>query len=162
MARYPIDGQVRVAFVPTIASMAAPTAASEMVAGGVAELTANLTADGFSVNITEDSKDRTTLASTFNAVAQGRAGGDMALTYFRDSITGTDKPYATLKSGTLGFIVVRFGVLYSTAWTAGDKVRVYPIQCGLQKDVPAAKNTDWQIAQMLYITDAWVIDGVLA
>lgn len=162
MARYAIDGQTRVAYVPTIASQAAPTAASEMVAGGVAELTAALTADGFAVNVTEDTKDRTTLASTFNAAGQGRAGGEIVLTYFRDTVTGLDKPYATLKSSTLGFIVARFGVLYTTAWTAGDKVRVYPIQCGLQKDVPAAKNTDWQISQMLYITDAWTIDGVLA
>lgn len=162
MARIAIDGSVKVGFVSGasgIADITAPTVA-ELDAG--ISFADHLTPDGLNINVTEDNKDVTTLASKFNAQEPGRAGGDAALTYFRDDVTGSDLAYATLKSKTRGFLVVRIGPDESVAWTAADKVRVYPVQCGLQKDVPAAKNTDWQISQQLYISDDWEIDAVVA
>lgn len=161
MAHFSIDGNIRATFIPACANIAAPTVA-ELTAAGIAELAAALTPDGLNVNVTEDNKDTTTLASTFNGQAPGRAGGDIALTYFRDTVGGSDKPYTTLKRFTAGFLVIRLGVLNSTAYATSDKVRVYPITCGLQKDVPAAKNTDWQISQSLYVTADWNIDAVVA
>jgi hypothetical protein len=162
MALIPIDGNVKVAYVATIASIAAPAAATELNAGtSITDLAQRLTPDGLNMNRTEDTKDRSTLASTFNVVAPGRAGGTVVLKYYRDTVVGSDKPYATLKDGTLGYLVIRRGPTEATAFAAADKLEVYPIVCGKQLPTDPAKNSDSQVQQTLYL-GAWNIDAVAA
>lgn len=126
MADIIVDGMTRVAFVPTIANIAAPTTA-ELNAGTLLQSTlipAGL--EGFE-NTTAD-VDNTSLASTFDTKLPGRqsfSGTGLVL----KKQDGTDTVFNLLSvPNTSGYIVIRDGVTESTAWTAADKVEVYPIR----------------------------------
>lgn len=127
MADIIVDGQTRVAYVPTIANTAAPTTA-ELNAGTLLQSTLIPTGlEGFE-NTTAD-VDNTSLASTFDTVLPGRqsfAGGTGLVLKKQDA---TDTVFNLLSvPGTNGYIVIRDGVANTTAWTAADKVEVYPIR----------------------------------
>lgn len=49
-----------------------------------------------------------------------------------EAASATNKAYDTLKEGTAGFIVVRYGIDTGTALTVGDKVDFYPVTLGPQ------------------------------
>ncbi|MEO5665515.1 MAG: hypothetical protein ABIR39_19795 [Nocardioides sp.] len=126
MADIIVDGQTRVAFVPTIANIAAPTTA-ELNAGTLLQSTlipAGL--EGFE-NTTAD-VDNTSLASTFDTKLPGRqsfSGTGLVL----KKQDGTDTVFNLLSvPNTAGYIVIRDGVAESTAWAATNKVEVYPIR----------------------------------
>jgi hypothetical protein len=121
------DGKTRVSWVPTIASIAAPTT-TELNAG--MQLQSTLTAAGLSGLQPETAKvDTSSLASTFTTSVNGRTSfGDIELEFKKQS--GTDTIYDTLTRDTAGYLVVRTGIAESTAWAASQKVRVYPMQCG--------------------------------
>jgi len=126
MADIIVDGMTRVAFVPTIANIAAPTVA-ELNAGTLLQSTlipAGL--EGFE-NTTAD-VDNTSLASTFDTKLPGRqsfSGTGLVL----KKQDGTDTVFNLLSvPNTAGYIVVRDGVTESTAWAATNKVEVYPIR----------------------------------
>jgi hypothetical protein len=126
MADIIVDGQTRVAFVPTIANIAAPTTA-ELNAGTLLQSTlipAGL--EGFE-NSTAD-VDNTSLASTFDTKLPGRqsfSGTGLVL----KKQDGTDTVFNLLSvPNTSGYIVIRDGVTESTAWAATNKVEVYPIR----------------------------------
>lgn len=124
-----IDGKVRVAYVPTIANIAAPTTA-ELNAGTL--LTSKLIPTGVQgFESTQAEVDSTSLDSTFDTKLPGRVGfSGTALTFKKDD--GTDTIFNLLSvPSTLGFIVIRMnGVLSGTAWAASQLVRVYPGQTG--------------------------------
>jgi len=127
MADIIIDGKVRVAFVPTIANIAAPTVA-ELNAGTLLQSTLIPTGlEGFENTTAE--VDNSSLASIFDTNLPGRlaiTGTGLVL----KKQDGTDTIFGLLLPNTNGFIVIRAnGVLESTAWTAGQLVRVYPIRC---------------------------------
>lgn len=126
MADIIVDGMTRVAFVPTIANIAAPTTV-ELNAGTLLQSTlipAGL--EGFE-NSTAD-VDNTSLASTFDTKLPGRqsfSGTGLVL----KKQDGTDTVFNLLSvPNTAGFIVIRDGIPESTAWAASQKVEVYPIR----------------------------------
>lgn len=126
MADIIVDAQTRVAYVPTIANIAAPTVA-ELNAGTLLQSTlipAGL--EGFE-NTTAD-VDNTSLASSFDTVLPGRqslSGTGLVL----KKQDATDTVFNLLSvPGTNGYIVIRDGVANATAWTIADKVEVYPIR----------------------------------
>lgn len=128
MADIIVDGMTRVAFVPSIANIAAPTT-TELNAGTLLQSTlipAGL--EGFE-NTTAD-VDNTSLASTFDTTLPGRqsfSGTGLVL----KKQDGTDTVFNLLTvAGTNGFIVIRDGVAQGTAWASSDKVEVYPIRTG--------------------------------
>lgn len=131
------DGRVKVYSVPTIASIGAPT---------VAELNAGVALDGL---ITPDGVvgfepdtgdvDNSKLNSTFSTVSAGRAAfSGTLLRLIKQS--GTDTVYNTLVYAFATNIVIRRDVTVGTAWTVGDKVEVYPVQCGEVRNLPPAAN----------------------
>lgn len=126
MADIIVDGMTRVGFVPSIANLAAPTTV-ELNAGTLLQSTlipAGL--EGFE-NTTAD-VDNTSLASTFDTKLPGRqsfSGTGLVL----KKQDGTDAVFNLLSvPNTAGFIVIRDGIPESTAWTATNKVEVYPIR----------------------------------
>lgn len=131
MSRYVHEGNTKVAFVTTIAAKAAPTVA-ELGAG--TELSSLLTKDGLQVPDTQNMVDSSTLSDTFDAQRVGSWGGSLSLTGFRDDTS--DDFWDLAVYGTEGYIVVRRGVAYDTAWTAAQKVEVYPVE--LHEPVPNA------------------------
>ena len=123
MARYVHEGNTKVAFVPTIADTDAPTVA-ELGAG--TDLSELLTKDGLQTPDTQNMVDSSTLADTFDAQVVGSWGGSITLTGFRNQ--GADDLWDLAVYGTNGYLVVRRGIPYDTAWTAAQDVEVYPIE----------------------------------
>jgi hypothetical protein len=131
------DGRTKVYQVPSISNIAAPT---------VAELNAGVALDGL---ITPDGLkgfepdtgdvDNSKLNSTFSTVSAGRASfSGTSLTLIKQ--TGTDTVYNTLVYAFATNIVIRRDVTSTTAWTTGDKIEVYPVQCGEVRNLAPAAN----------------------
>lgn len=133
------DGNTRVAFVPSISNQASPTVA-ELNAGIL--LQSVITADGlvgFEASTAE--VDTTSLASTFNTKTIGRDDFSGTMLRLKKQTYGADTAFTTLARGVTGFIVVRRGVLETTAWTAAQTPEVYPIICGQRKMLPPEANS---------------------
>ena len=145
------DGKTRVAWASTIANINAPTVA-ELTAG--ADYTKRITPDGLKIDPSTADVDTSSLASTFDTKTAGRVGFDTELTFKRGDTVGDDAPYTTLKYGVSGFLVVRRGVAYSTAWTVGQKVEVYPITCGEPQNSSPAANEVMKFVSPMKVTDA--------
>jgi len=138
MADIIVDGTVKVAFVPTVTVLAAPTVA-ELTAGD--DIDTFITADGLIGYEPETAEvDTTALSSTFDTKRAGRASFSGTMLRIKKQ-TGTDTTYDTLVRSTEGYIVIRRYVAASTAWAAADKVSVYPIQCGETKELAPEANT---------------------
>jgi hypothetical protein len=134
MADYGFDGMIKVSWVPTIANIASPTTA-ELTAG--TSLEDILTADGLTISSDTASVDTSKLSSTSTAQIIGRSTFTLGIKYVRGSGAATTLE-TTLARGANGYLVVRRDVVATTAWTAAQKVEVYPGQIGdVQPDSPA-------------------------
>lgn len=133
-----VDGKTRVAYVPTIANIAAPTVA-ELNAGMLLQST--LTASGLAGFAPDTAKvDTSSLASTFNTAVNGKSSFDGTQLTLKKQ-TGTDTIHDTLVRGTTGYIVIRRSIAESTAWATSQKVSVYPIECGETVYMDPEENT---------------------
>lgn len=131
------DGRIRIYSVPSIANIAAPTVA-ELNAG--VDLSGLMTPDGL-VGFEPDTGDvdNSKINSTFNTTSAGRVSFSGTMIRMIKQ-TGTDTVYNTLVYGFATNIVVRRDVTSATAWTAADKVEVYPVQCGEVRNVAPEQN----------------------
>lgn len=137
MADLITDGFTRVAFVLTIANIAAPTVA-ELNAGTL--LHDVMTPDGL-VGYQPDTADvpNSKFSSTFDTVTVGRVS--FSGTLLRLCKQDTDPIFTAMAYGTVGFDVIRRSVLVGTAWTSTQKVEVYPVTCGERKRLDPEPNT---------------------
>jgi len=129
------DANTRVSWVTTISNPAAPTVA-ELNAGVALE--SFITPDGFSVSTSTAAVDTSALNSSDNTSAAGRRSDDI-------SITMTDQgqaaaPWTTFSGKPSGYVVRRSGIAASTAWTASQKVQVFPSQAGDRQMSSPAPN----------------------
>lgn len=132
------DGMTRVAWVPTIANLNAPTT-TELNAGML--LQGTITADGFSgFRPTTAAVPTSSLASTFETNTIGRTSYDNTMLRFKKQ-SGTDTIYDTLIRGTAGYVVVRRSIDQTTAWASAQKVEVYPAICGEVSKLDPEPNT---------------------
>lgn len=143
------DGKTRVYWVSTIANINAPTT-TELNAGN--DFTARITPDGLKLDPSTADVDTSSLASTFDTKTVGRIGFDVELTFKRGSTTPEDLPYSTLKYGVSGFLVVRRGVDYATAWATSQKCEVYPITCGEPQNSSPAANEVMKFVSPMKVT----------
>ena len=123
MARYANDGMLRIYVVATIANIAAPTTA-ELNAG--TSITNFVTKDGLTVPANQNYVDNSSLAETYDAQVVGSFGGPVTMTGIRDA--ATDTFWDLVVYGTNTHLAVRRGTATATAWGAGNKLEVYPIQ----------------------------------
>lgn len=133
------DGNTRVAFVPAIANLAAPTT-TELNAGTL--LQSFLTSDGlmgFEADTAE--VDTTSLASTFDTKTIGRDQFSKTGLRLKKQTYGSDTVYSTLTRGTSGFIVIRRGITETTAWSSTQAIETYPITCGQTKYLQPTANS---------------------
>lgn len=121
------DGRTRVAWVPSIANINAPTVA-ELNAGTLTH--ANMTPDGL-VGFEADTADvdNSALDSTFDTKVAGRASYSGTMLRLKKQ-TGTDLLYNFFVRDLTGFVVVRRDVAAATAWAAAQAVEVYPAVTG--------------------------------
>ncbi|MGK4583484.1 hypothetical protein [Kitasatospora sp. HPMI-4] len=143
------DGMTRVAWVASIANINAPTATE--LTGGL-DLTPRLTPDGLKMDPTTADVDTGSLASTFDTMEVGRVKFDAELTVKRGTTPSEDQPYSTLVYGAHGFLVVRRGIGYPTAWTSGQQVEVYPVACGERANKAPAANEVMKFTSALKVT----------
>jgi hypothetical protein len=143
------DGKTRVAWLATVANINAPTT-TELNAG--ADYTQRITPDGLKVEPSTASVDTSSLASTFDTTTAGRIGFDNEVTFKRGDNPTDDAPFSTLKYGVAGYLVIRRGVAYGTAWAAGQKVEVYPTTCGEPKNNSPAANEVMKFTSTMMVT----------
>ncbi|MEU8371222.1 hypothetical protein [Micromonospora tulbaghiae] len=132
------DGKTRVAWVPSISNINAPTT-TELNAGML--LHSTLTADGL-VGLRPETADVDTssLDSTFSTTVNGRTSFSGTMLRLKKQ-SGTDTIFDTLVRDAAGFLVVRRSVAASTAWASAQKVEVYPALCGEVARVDPEPNT---------------------
>jgi hypothetical protein len=134
MADYGFDGMIKVSFVPTIAVLTAPTTA-ELNAG--TSLEDVLTADGLSIGSDTAAVDTSKLSSTSTSQIVGRSSFTLSIKYVRGSGAAATVETAMTR-GANGYLVVRRDVVSTTAWTAAQKVEIYPCQVAdVNPDSPA-------------------------
>lgn len=117
------DGYIRVAWVPTIANINAPTT-TELNAGTL--LQGYMTPDGLRTPFDSAEVDNSKLSSTYDTAQVGRRNVKPGVTYIRQMPRVLE---AVLVYQASGYLVVRREVTQQTAWTTGQKVEVYPAQC---------------------------------
>lgn len=145
------DGKTRVYWVGSIANINSPTVA-ELNAG--TDYTARITPDGLKLDPSTADVDTSSLASTFDTKTVGRVGFDVEVTFKRADTGPEDLPYTTLKYGVSGYLAVRRGVAYATAWTAGQHAEVYPITCGEPQNSSPAANEVMKFVSPMKVTSA--------
>ncbi|MEU5496176.1 hypothetical protein [Streptomyces griseofuscus] len=143
------DGNTKVAFATSIANIFAPTAA-ELTAA--TDWTTRLTPDGLKTDPSTADVDTSSLASTFTTNQPGRRSYTVELTFKRGSTTTEDNPYTTLTYGATGYLVVRRGTSYTTAFATGDKVEVYPVAAGEPQNVAPAANEVSKFTSSMKVT----------
>lgn len=138
MADIVTDGKTKVWSVPSIANIAAPTTA-ELNAGTALE--GVMTPDGLQGFEADTADvDNSSLKSTFDTKKAGRAAFSNTMLRLKKQ-SGTDSVYDTLVREYVTHVVIRRGTDSDTAWTAGDEVEVYPVECGEVRNLPPEANT---------------------
>lgn len=151
------DGMTRVSWVPTISNTSAPTTA-ELNAGVALE--SFITPDGLGINTSTDTVDNSALNSTQSTVLPGRRADEVSLTFKQQGQSAA--PWTTFASRPSGFLVVRRGVASATAWTAAQKVQVYPCTAGDRQILPPAANELEKFTVPLMVTAAVVDTATVA
>jgi hypothetical protein len=153
----PADGNTKVVFAPTLADPAAPNL-TELTGASAIDLSCYLTGSGLSPSIKEDTVTDERLCSTQTFEQPGRKTDSLEVEY----IDNTNSPNEatsnvatdTLVEGTTGYLVVRRGVDYDTAFAASQKVTVYPVTAMTQNELPPEANSVQKISQKLAVTGA--------
>lgn len=145
------DGNTRIAYVPTIASISAPTVA-ELNAGIL--LQSLITPDGL-VGFEPDTADVDTAAinSLYNTVDIGRDSFNGTMLRLKKQTSG-DTAYTTLgQRGVTGNIVIRRSLLETTAWASSQAVEVYPIKTGRRRRLAPEPNAieKYEVPVKIYI-----------
>lgn len=117
------EGMTKVVWVVTLSSVSTPTAI-QLTAG--TDITEVMTKDGLNISLSQNNVANSSLAEQFDSQLVGSWGGDPSLTFKRRNTT--DLAWDLFEWGAVGFLVVRRGVLYTTAWAAAQDVEVYPAQ----------------------------------
>jgi hypothetical protein len=159
MAKMLADGNVKVAYVPTIADISAPTA-TELNAG--TDLECLITADGLSISVDEAVVALPALCETFDAESPGRAKYAIDLTLYRHQAAVDDVGWTTLIRGLSGYLVVRYGVDVDTTWTAAQNALVFPGTAGERKPNPTTANGGVTFGSRWYVTEQPELDAVVA
>lgn len=144
-----VDGNTRVAWVPTISTITAPTT-TELNAGVL--LTSILTKDGLmGFEAETQGVDTSSLASKTDTEGVGRDKfGKLGLRLKKQS--GTDTAYTTLTRTTAGYVVIRRDIDQATAWASSQAVEVYPVVCGTNKNLSPEANTVRRYEVPLFLT----------
>lgn len=117
------DGNIRVQWVPTISNINAPSV-GELNAG--TRMDTLMTADGLRTPYDAAEVDNSKLSSTYDTAQVGRRNVKPGVTYVRQLPRVLEN---ILVYQALGNLVVRRETTAATAFTTGQKIEVYPVQC---------------------------------
>jgi len=139
------DGRWRIAFVATADD---PTSVADLDASDL--ITYSLTSDGFNPTTTQAKAEDKRLTLPQDLSRPGRVTEDLEVTYVRS--TAATSAHTLLAQNTEGFLVVRRGTDNATAWTIGDKVDIYSVQCGVQRPNAPTENGVDTLSSTLFVT----------
>ena len=155
------DGMVRVSVVTTYNG----TVLLAATATAGVDITCYFTSDGLNRAIQQAAITDDRLCSTQSGEDPGRYNETLDVTYIWDqqNTTPTDNlAYTTLVPGAKKYLVVRYGVPYTTAYAAAQKVDVLTFTGGRQGRMAVAANEKLKIGQKLFIpADGVVYDQAL-
>lgn len=142
-----VDGNTRVSWVTSIATLSAPTAAE--LNGGVA-LESYITPTGLKMKPTTAGVDTSALSSTFMTQGAGRKSYASSIEFKRQA--PTDVAFNLLPYRTAGYLVVRRTLLNTTAYASGQTVEVYPVVVGEPELNDPAPNEVAKFVSTLFMT----------
>lgn len=152
----PSDGTLKVTFVAAYDGLVAS------VTGGT-DLSCYLTQDGWNPTTDEATVVDSRLCSKQDFEQPGRITESLEVTYVFNTLDeDADEARSTLAQGTVGFLVVRWGQDFDTAYAAAQEVDVYPVKAGVQRKQPPEQNSVHKIMQKLFITGPVIRDDELA
>lgn len=131
------DGMTKVVWASSISNINAPTT-TELNAGS--DFTTRVTPDGLKIDPSTAEVDTSSLASRFDTREPGRVTTDIELTFKKGSTGQEQAPWSTLTYGVHGYLAVRRGIDFETAFAAGQNVEIYPVACGEPAEQPPAAN----------------------
>lgn len=150
----PSDGNTTAILAPAVAGKA-PTVA-EVTAASLVDISCYLTGDGLNLTTDQATIQDERLCSTQTYEKPGRKTNTAEVTYIDNSnseFEDTDNAAAeALIEGSTHFLITRRGVPYETPFEAGQKVSVWPIQCGAPREVPPEANSVIRTTQKLFVT----------
>jgi hypothetical protein len=123
----------KLAWVPSggIINVSAPKVTTELGAGGVLDLSCLVTKNNYALGPTGDNAISDPALCAFgDSQVPGITSYEAAMDFFRWTTVPEDKGWTTFTiKGMDGFLVERISTLksYATAWTIGDKVRVFGV-----------------------------------
>ena len=147
------DGMLRVDWVPAIANPDAPSL-TELNGASAIEMTCYLTPDGYTPATDEAVVNDDRLCSRDSFERRGRRTNTLAVTYVyrpQEAAAADNKAFDTLKEGTLGYFIERWGADYEDAFAVGDVVNVVPVESGVQVESAPEANSTLRIAQKQFV-----------
>lgn len=155
------DGMVRISVITTYVS--GTLLATTATAG--TDITCYFTSDGFNRAIQQAAVTDDRLCSTQSGESPGRYNETLDIIYIWDQQNGTptiNEAYNALVPGTSKFLVVRYGLAYTAAYAAAQKVDVIAVSQGQRGRMAVAQNEKLKIGQKLFIpADGVVYDQAL-
>lgn len=142
-----IDGRVKVAFATSVSAVGAPTTTE---ANNGTALQNFILPDGLDIAASTGKVSTSNLGSTFTTNKAGRRAFDIKIMFHHES--GTDTPWNLLPYNTDGFLLVRRGVLATTAWTALDKLAVYPVNIGEPNEEKPTVDGTWDFSVEMFLS----------
>lgn len=153
------DGKTRVAWVTTIANIAAPTT-TELNAGIL--LHSFITADGLTGLQPQSALVSTSaLDSIFDTNVNGRLSFDNIQLTFKKQ-TSPDTAYTTLARDTAGFLTVRRSLTAGTAWASTQPLEVYPMLVAVRAKMNPEPNTVERYQVTFVVTSTPNLDAAVA
>lgn len=141
------DGNTKVSFVPSIATLSAPTT-TELNAGTSMEV--YITPSGLQIKASTASVDTSSLASTFTTQGVGRRSFAITVEMKRGT---PDTMINLLPYRTSGFLVVRrTGGAATVPWTSDQTVEAYPVTVGEPELAPPAPNEVAKFTSSMMVT----------
>jgi hypothetical protein len=159
-----VKGNLVIWWVPAIADLAAPKAATEIGAAGAFRITHSFTPTGFGLDGDQAVDVDSRLALTVDLESLGTRTDTLGMLEYVDSEAASSaavvlKPTAPATSKS-GYFVVRRGVSNGTLAAASQKVQVIPVTLGSQIK-PNLGEGKFRIKQRASITGP-IVEGVLA
>lgn len=139
MSQFAFDGNTRIVRCASLADPSGPTTV-ELNAG--TDLSEMLPKDGWQPSNNTNSVEAGKLSQTYDASVPGTWGGEVQATFFRDSDEVLDIAWELFDYGNSGFMVVRYGLPFTTAWANGQRVEVWPYICNKPQMNQTATNTN--------------------
>ena len=159
------EGNVKVVFLPTLASLTAPTA---VALNAAVDISCYLMADWDGPTPTQNTGESRRFCSRESFQRLGRttwAIPPLSYTYGpQDDAGDINAARDALAPGTEGFMVIGYGLDPADDFAAGDVVDVFPVECGVQAK-PARGSDEFApltIMQTLAVTSTVAQDSVVA